>query len=123
MTQVATLLDRLCDTVSPTFFLPNIWLVLITTPHARVSALNYLLRRLHLLDPSGSKDTALPATGVDGERQQATGASAERNAGRDIGLMVRGYAAALEDDQVLVQRSALELLISTLPVSGAAFGG
>ncbi|GAA5972409.1 hypothetical protein JCM8115_004327 [Rhodotorula mucilaginosa] len=121
--QVATLLDRLCDTVSPTFFLPNIWLVLITTPHARVSALNYLLRRLHLLDPSGSKDTALPATGVDGERQQATGASAERNAGRDIGLMVRGYAAALEDDQVLVQRSALELLISTLPVSGAAFGG
>ncbi|GAA5993677.1 hypothetical protein JCM10908_002290 [Rhodotorula pacifica] len=121
--QVATLLDRLCETVSPSFFLPNIWLVLITTPQSRVSALNYLLRRMHLLLGPVSNGTAAPSTPVVEEREDGSGTVLvdSQYAGHDLGLMVRGYAAALEDDQVLVQRGALDLLISTLPVSSAAF--
>lgn len=44
--QVSTLLDRVSGTVSPSFFFQNLWLVLITAPNSRISALNYLSRRL-----------------------------------------------------------------------------
>lgn len=46
ITQVAELLDRVSGTVSPAFFLQNVWLVLITAPNSRIPALNYLSRRL-----------------------------------------------------------------------------
>lgn len=41
--------------------------------------------------------------------------------GQDVGLMVRGFAAALEDPQILVQRGILELLITTLRLDSAGF--
>jgi len=41
--------------------------------------------------------------------------------GQDVGLMVRGFAAALEDPQILVQRGTLELLITTLRLDSAGF--
>ena len=40
--------------------------------------------------------------------------------GRDIGLMLRAFAAALGDDNLLVQRGALDLLLSTLKLDGSA---
>lgn len=40
--------------------------------------------------------------------------------GRDIGLMIRAFAAALEDDNLLVRRGALDLLEQTLPVDSRA---
>ena len=45
-----SLLDRLSGTVSPSFFLQNIWLVMLTTQVPRAYALNYLSRRLPRLD-------------------------------------------------------------------------
>jgi Dopey, N-terminal len=50
--QVLSLLDRLSGTVSPSFFFQNIWLVMLTTPSARGTALNFLSRRLPRLNPS-----------------------------------------------------------------------
>jgi hypothetical protein len=44
--KVLTLLDRLSGTVSPAFFIQNIWLCMLTTPSARAPALQYLSRRL-----------------------------------------------------------------------------
>ena len=44
------LLDRLSGTVSPAFFLQNIWLVMLTTQAPRAYCLNYLSRRLPRLD-------------------------------------------------------------------------
>ena len=41
--------------------------------------------------------------------------------GQDVGLMVRGFAAALEDPQILVQRGTLELLITTLKLDSVGF--
>lgn len=41
--------------------------------------------------------------------------------GQDIGLMVRGFASALEDESILVQRGVLDLLTGTLRVDGKGF--
>lgn len=43
--------------------------------------------------------------------------------GQDVGLMVRGFAAALEDPQILVQRGILDLLTTTLKIDSVAFKG
>lgn len=44
--KVLALLDRLAGTISQSFFFQNIWLVMLTTPRARGTALSYLSRRL-----------------------------------------------------------------------------
>lgn len=55
--QVLSLLDRLSGTVSPSFFLQNIWLVMLTTPSARGTSLTFLSRRLPRLNgDEGSYD-------------------------------------------------------------------
>ncbi|EIN14374.1 hypothetical protein PUNSTDRAFT_140678 [Punctularia strigosozonata HHB-11173 SS5] len=91
--QVLRLLDRLSGTVSPSFFLQNVWLVLLTTPSARGTALNFLSRRLPRVKPDESISHIV---------------------GNDIGLMIRAFAATLEDENLLVRRSALDLLIQSL---------
>jgi hypothetical protein len=40
--------------------------------------------------------------------------------GRDIGLMIRAFAVALEDDNLLVRRSALDLLLQSIRVDSTA---
>ena len=49
--QVLGILDRLSGTVSPSFFLQNIWLIMLTSPPNRGTALNYLARRLPRVTP------------------------------------------------------------------------
>lgn len=41
--------------------------------------------------------------------------------GQDVGLMVRGFVAALEDPQILVQRGILDLLTTTLKLNSTGF--
>ncbi|KAJ3884760.1 Dopey, N-terminal-domain-containing protein [Lentinula edodes] len=97
--KVISLLDRLSGTVSPSFFFQNIWLVMLTTPSARGTALNLLSRRLSQLH--GLEDI----TSI---------------VGSDIGLMIRAFAAALEDKNLLVRRSALDLLLQSMRVDSSA---
>ena len=40
--------------------------------------------------------------------------------GRDVGLMIRAFSAALADDNLLVQRAALDLLLQTMRLESAA---
>lgn len=40
--------------------------------------------------------------------------------GRDIGLMIRAISAALEDDDSLVRRGALDILLQSLPLESVA---
>ncbi len=40
--------------------------------------------------------------------------------GRDIGLMIRAFAAALDDDDLLVRRAALDILLQSLRVDSVA---
>lgn len=41
--------------------------------------------------------------------------------GQDVGLMVRGFSAALEDSQILVQRATLDIVAATLRLDGVGF--
>lgn len=98
--KVSSLLDQLSGTVSPPFFFQHLWLILMTCPSSRVAALNYLSKRLPTISP---QDRIAPIIGDD------------------PGLMVRGFAAALDEGQVLVQRGVLDLLCSTLHLDGRGF--
>jgi hypothetical protein len=40
--------------------------------------------------------------------------------GHDVGLMIRAFAAAVEDDNVLVRRNALDLILQVLRLDGVA---
>ncbi|KAG2044595.1 Dopey, N-terminal-domain-containing protein [Suillus americanus] len=97
--KVLNLLDRLSGTVSPVFFIQNIWLIMITMSSARGTALNFLSRRL-------------PRLHADEDITQIVG--------RDIGLMIRAFAAALEDDNLLVRRGALDILLQSMRIDSAA---
>ncbi|KAE8270920.1 hypothetical protein A4X09_0g1426 [Tilletia walkeri] len=109
--KVLSILDHLSQSVSSPFFLQNIWLILVSSPKARLSALNYLSRRLPNLN-----EEVDPAKIV----------------GRDLGLMVRGFASALDGDDsgaggtgasttLLVRRTALELLVTQLRIDSTTF--
>ncbi|PWN52444.1 hypothetical protein IE53DRAFT_367211 [Violaceomyces palustris] len=98
--RVLTLLDNVCRSVGRPFFLQNIWLVLITTPATRLAALNFLTRRMPRLN-----DEVDPQSVV----------------GKDLGLMVRGFAHALEDETLLVRRSALDLLVTHMRMDKPTF--
>jgi hypothetical protein len=50
-TKVLGLLDQISGTVSPSFFLQNVWLIMLTTPPARHTSLNFLSRRLPRMKP------------------------------------------------------------------------
>ncbi|KAK0199079.1 Dopey, N-terminal-domain-containing protein [Armillaria mellea] len=97
--KVLSLLDRLSGAVSMSFFFQNIWLVMLTTPAARGTSLNLLSRRLPRL--TGDEDISSII-------------------GRDIGLMIRAFAAALEDENLLVRRGALDLLLQSMRLDSAA---
>ncbi|EJD54553.1 hypothetical protein AURDEDRAFT_156337 [Auricularia subglabra TFB-10046 SS5] len=86
-------------TLTPVFFMQNVWLVMLTTPAARGSAVNYLSRRIPKLDEEEDITTVI---------------------GRDVGLMIRAFSACLEDENLLVRRGALDLLVQSLKLSGAA---
>ncbi|KAG5220330.1 Dopey, N-terminal-domain-containing protein [Salix suchowensis] len=79
--KVLGLLDKLSGTVSHSFFFQNIWLIMLTTPSARGTSLNFLGRRL-------------PRLNAD--------------------------EAALEDDNLLVRRGALDLLLQSMRVDSVA---
>ena len=112
------LLDRLSGTVTPSFFIQNIWLVMLTTPSARGTSLNFLSRRL----PKMNADEGRPMLSTDDIYTDIGLRLTDITAivGRDIGLMVRAFAAALEDENLLVRRSALDLLLHALRVDSVA---
>lgn len=94
--QVLALLNTLSQAVSQQFFLQNIFLVLISSPASRLAALNYLSRQL----------TEVPEELVTSS---------------DVGLLIRGVAAVLGDQNMLVCRGGLDLLLRILPLDGSIF--
>lgn len=94
--QVLALLNTMSQAVSHQFFLQNIFLVLISSPASRLAAINYLSRQL----------TEVP-------EELATSS--------DVGLLIRGVAAVLGDQNMLVCRGGLDLLLRILPLDGTIF--
>ncbi|EOR01446.1 Protein dopey-1 [Wallemia ichthyophaga EXF-994] len=94
-----SMLDYLSSTTALHFFLQNLCLILITSPASRISTLNYLLRKMPPLDTDDQIIMFLSS---------------------DANLLIRGVSASLMDNNMLVRRSALDLLISSLPTGGPA---
>jgi hypothetical protein len=90
--QVLNLLSNLSEDISPDFFLHNIFLILISSSSSRLAALNYLARRL----PKPPENL-------------------------QSGLVLRGIAAALEDENVLVRRNGLDLLFRIVRMDGELY--
>lgn len=104
--RVIRLLDRTRDSVGQPFFLQSLCLILISSPDARLPALNYLARRLPKLNGD---------EGFEG---------ATAIIGSDLGLLVRGFAAALEDEaSLLVRRAALDILVTHLRLDSRTWRG
>lgn len=91
--QVFVLLNRISDAVSEQFFLQCVFLVMISSPASRLAALNYLAKAL--VEPP--KDMSSSA---------------------NVGLLIRGVAAALGDDSMLVRRGTLDLLLRLMSLDG-----
>jgi Dopey, N-terminal len=111
--QVLGILDRLSGTLSLSFFLQNIWLIMLTNPPARGTAYNYLSRRLPTLNPEDGKHQTCSALCQSLDLLKIL-IDITSIVGRDIGLMIRAFAAALEDDNLLVRRAALDSLVTSL---------
>ncbi|KAJ3154630.1 hypothetical protein HDU89_007868 [Geranomyces variabilis] len=94
------LLDSLSTSVGQSYFYQCLWLSLISTPHLRLAAVNYLLKRMPKL--TSPEDVAVVI-------------------GNQTGLLARALSCALGDDVALVQRGGLELLVVHFPLSFSLF--
>ncbi|CEP13190.1 hypothetical protein [Parasitella parasitica] len=90
--KVVLLIESVSETVELPFFYSCMWLVMIGSPSLRPPALNYLLRKLPKI--------------VDREAVALVLGGKE-----NVSLMVRAFASTLNDQQLLVQRGMLELLV------------
>lgn len=97
--RVLRLLDAIAEAVTPTFFHQCLFLILITHSGSRLSAMNYLNRRLAPVLAHAEGDEVREAVGMD------------------TGLVVRACVRALGDENVLVRRGALDFLITGIPVA------
>ena len=96
------------------FFWQSLFLASITSVNKRPGALVYLTRYLPKLGPS------IHASGQDPSKNGAD--ESMRRAIKSVttpepGLLVRCFATGLQDDQQLVQRGFLDLLVSHLPLN------
>ncbi|KAG5900654.1 hypothetical protein JTB14_005925 [Gonioctena quinquepunctata] len=89
------LLENVCDGVEPPYFYTCIWQCVANNSPVRLPAISYILA--HYSRKLSMEDQLYLM-------------------GNDIGLMVTGLCAAVQDSSVLVQRSALDLLMVCFPM-------
>ncbi|KAF7267207.1 protein DOP1 homolog [Rhynchophorus ferrugineus] len=90
-----SLLESVCEGVEPTYFYTCIWQCVANNSPVRLPAITYVLS--HYNRKLAMEDQLYLM-------------------GHDIGLMVSGLCAAVQDSSVLVQRSALDLLMICFPM-------
>ncbi|XP_056647831.1 protein dopey-1 homolog [Diorhabda sublineata] len=90
------LLENVCEGVDPPYFYTCIWQCVANNSPVRLPAISYVLS--HYSRKLSMEDQLYLM-------------------GNDIGLMVSGLCAAVQDSSVLVQRSALDLLMVCFPMN------
>jgi hypothetical protein len=112
--RVLRLVDKISTSVDDSHFLQSVLVVLITHPGSRISAVNYLTRRL----PSRLKPIFKSLE--DGQTAMVATVSPSPLLsdviGPDGGLFVRALSSGLQDDNVLVRRGTLDMLNTCLPL-------
>lgn len=96
------------------FFWQSLFLASITSVSKRPGALVYLTRQLPKLG------TGALSSGQDGnakEQLEALGQAIKAVTTPEPGLLIRCFATGLQDEQPLVQRGFLDLLVSHLPLN------
>ena len=86
---------------------------MLTTPSARGTSLNFLARRLPKpYADEGDLFDLSPGSGLIEPYPDLSDV-----VGKDTGLMIRAFAAALEDENLLVRRAALDILLQSVRVN------
>ena len=107
------------DVAGSRYFWQSIFLTTMTSSSRRQGALHYLVKNLPRL---GISTDALKGIGAP-EHFKTNGADLqwppeiEAITSPEPGLLIRCFAAGLQDEQLLVQRGFLDLLVSHLPLS------
>ena len=112
--RVLDILDKFKDLFnsagSEGIFWQCLFLASVTSSNRRLGALAYLTRRLPKLGPDSSK---LPDNG----NQEAVMALTDP----EPGLLIRCFSTGLLDEQILVQRTFLDLLVTHLPLNAGFY--
>ena len=103
------------------YYWQSLFLASITSPSRRQGALAYMVRELPSLGtplrPSSRSDREAK-TGMNGTSSKLP-PQIEAVITPEPGLLIRSFAAGLQDDQLLIQRGFLDLLVSHLPLHSA----
>ncbi|EXJ89369.1 hypothetical protein A1O3_02436 [Capronia epimyces CBS 606.96] len=100
---------------SEELFWQSLFLASITSKSRRPGALVYLTRQLPKLGPSINQSHA--QNGEDTNASDTLEHATKAVTTPEPGLLVRCFATGLQDEQALVQRGFLDLLVSHLPLS------
>ncbi len=111
--RVLRMLDDVQKISSPQLFFQSIWLIMLSLPSARGSSLNLLLKRLPKFKADEGRGHSSLFFAVSCPAPDVTGI-----AGKDVGLMIRALSSAMEDDNLLVRRAALDILNQSVPANG-----
>lgn len=106
------------DITSDQFFWQCLFLASITSSSRRQGALAYMTRRLPKL---GTTSRNIPERQMNGSNEtEGGGQSLPQNvaavASPEPGLLIRCFIAGLRDEQLLIQRGFLDLLVTHLPL-------
>ncbi|KAH9909028.1 Dopey, N-terminal-domain-containing protein [Xylariomycetidae sp. FL2044] len=103
------------DSSGDDFFWQCFFLAAITGQNRRSGALAYLVRRLPKLGQPLALD--LPsASGTEADTEGLSADLANLVTSPEPGLLLRCFAAGLSDEQILIQRGFLDLLVTHLPL-------
>lgn len=97
------------------YFWQCFFLAVITNPSRRQGALAFLTRKLPNFAPSEKPSDSSQA------KESALPLAAQAAINPEPGLLVRCFAAGLQDSQILVQRGFLDLLVTHLPLRSPVF--
>ncbi|KAL8698712.1 MAG: hypothetical protein Q9224_001725, partial [Gallowayella concinna] len=103
------------------FFWQCLFLVAITSTSRRQGVLAYLQRHLPRLGKATTSSNPVDEGRVDHRPQLSSGIEAVTSP--EPGLLIRCFAAGLSDDQLLVQRGYLDLLVTHLPLDSEVLHG
>ncbi|EHY58013.1 Protein dopey [Exophiala dermatitidis] len=102
---------------SEELFWQSLFLASVTSKSRRPGALVYLTRQLPKLGPSTTPSSGL--NGTDGDVSGSLERAIKAVTTPEPGLLVRCFATGLQDEQALIQRGFLDLLVSHLPLSAS----
>ncbi|KAK4165662.1 protein dopey [Cladorrhinum sp. PSN259] len=98
------------------FFWQCFFLAAITGHSRRTGALAYLLRTLPELGGTGSPESTKPVDLRNAADSETSTKLSQLVTSPEPGLLIRCFAAGLSDEQLLIQRGYLDLLVTHLPL-------